>query len=54
MITVTVSLEREPLEKIRPLIARNGMNVSSFIRKSINDYIDKEAVKDEWKDRKHE
>ncbi len=53
MLTITVTVDPESLDQVRPLLKRDGMNVSSFLRKSINDYIDKKAVPDKWEDRKH-
>jgi len=40
-----ISLDDEALEKVRPLLSREGMSLSSFSRKTIQDYLDAHEVK---------
>jgi len=40
-----VSVDREALDIIRPMLTREGMSLSSFTRKTIQDYIDAHKVK---------
>lgn len=44
-IRVMVSVDREALDIIRPMLTREGMSLSSFTRKTIQDYIDAHKVK---------
>ena len=41
-----ISIDRERLDEARPLLARQGLSVSSFFRKAIQDFIEAEKRRD--------
>ena len=42
-----VSAEKSKIEALKPLLGRDGMSVSSFFRKCVDDYLEAQVLQNE-------
>ena len=46
MVQVNIWVEKETRDEIAPHLKREGMSISSFLRKAMMDYLDAKALQD--------
>jgi len=47
MHRIMLSVNKPDVDKIKPLLARDGLTISSFFRKCVADYLEAKVMQDE-------